>query len=79
MWKPAYRAVVAEEQIEELWRLTAEPTLCFDGDAAAAQAAADAHAAANPAPAPAAPADEAPAVEVAAEEAGDVGSWLFSK
>ena len=31
------------------------------------------------APAPAAPADEAPAVEVAAEEAGDVGSWLFSK
>ena len=32
------------------------------------------------APAPSAPADDAaPAVEVAAEEAGDVGSWLFSK
>ena len=31
------------------------------------------------APAPSAPADDAaPAVEVAAEEAGDVGSWLFS-
>ena len=33
------------------------------------------------APASSAPADDdaAPAVEVAAEEAGDVGSWLFSK
>ncbi|MEQ8355911.1 MAG: DNA primase [Kiloniellaceae bacterium] len=30
---------VTEEQIEELWRLTAEPTLCFDGDAAGQRAA----------------------------------------
>ena len=31
------------------------------------------------APAPSAPADDAAPVEVAAEAAGDVGSWLFSK
>jgi DNA primase len=30
---------LTEEQIEELWRLTAEPTLCFDGDAAGQRAA----------------------------------------
>jgi len=30
---------VTEEQIEELWRLTAEPVLCFDGDAAGQRAA----------------------------------------
>ncbi|MGF1595097.1 MAG: DNA primase [Kiloniellaceae bacterium] len=30
---------VTEEQIEELWRLCAEPTLCFDGDSAGQRAA----------------------------------------
>ncbi|MEO3428547.1 DNA primase [Pelagibius sp. CAU 1746] len=30
---------ITEEQIGELWRLTAEPTLCFDGDAAGQRAA----------------------------------------
>ena len=30
---------ITEEQIEELWRLTPEPTLCFDGDAAGQRAA----------------------------------------
>jgi len=30
---------LTEEQIGELWRLTAEPTLCFDGDAAGQRAA----------------------------------------
>ena len=30
---------ITEEQIEELWRLTAEPTLCFDGDPAGQRAA----------------------------------------
>ncbi|GAB4355544.1 MAG: DNA primase [Kiloniellaceae bacterium] len=30
---------LTEEQIEELWRLAAEPTLCFDGDAAGQRAA----------------------------------------
>jgi DNA primase len=30
---------LTEDQIEELWRLTAEPTLCFDGDAAGQRAA----------------------------------------
>jgi DNA primase len=30
---------LTEEQIEELWRLCAEPTLCFDGDAAGQRAA----------------------------------------
>jgi DNA primase len=36
------------EQMEELWRLTPEPVLCFDGDAAGARAAARAAAAALP-------------------------------
>jgi DNA primase len=31
---------LTEEQMEELWRLTPEPVLCFDGDAAGARAAA---------------------------------------
>ncbi|WP_340115619.1 DNA primase [Pelagibius sp. 7325] len=30
---------LTEDQIEELWRLAAEPTLCFDGDAAGQRAA----------------------------------------
>ncbi len=30
---------ITEEQIEELWRLVPEPTLCFDGDAAGQRAA----------------------------------------
>ena len=30
---------LTEEQLEELWKLTAEPTLCFDGDAAGQRAA----------------------------------------
>ena len=30
---------ITEEQIEELWRLAPEPTLCFDGDAAGQRAA----------------------------------------
>jgi DNA primase len=36
------------EQMEELWRLSAEPVLCFDGDAAGARAAARAAEAALP-------------------------------
>jgi DNA primase len=36
------------EQMEELWRLTPEPTLCFDGDAAGGRAAARAAEAALP-------------------------------
>lgn len=36
------------EQLEELWRLTPEPVLCFDGDAAGARAAARAAEAALP-------------------------------
>ncbi|MGG5817539.1 DNA primase [Falsiroseomonas sp. HW251] len=31
---------LTEEQLEELWRMTPEPILCFDGDAAGARAAA---------------------------------------
>ena len=31
---------LTEEQLEELWRLSPEPVLCFDGDAAGARAAA---------------------------------------
>jgi DNA primase len=31
---------LTEEQLEEIWRLTPEPVLCFDGDAAGARAAA---------------------------------------
>jgi len=31
---------LTEEQMEEIWRLTEEPVLCFDGDAAGARAAA---------------------------------------
>src|SRR6202042_2438224 len=31
---------LTEEQLEELWRLTPAPVLCFDGDAAGARAAA---------------------------------------
>jgi len=31
---------LAEEQLEELWRLAPDPTLCFDGDGAGARAAA---------------------------------------
>jgi DNA primase len=31
---------LTEEQMEELWRITPEPVLCFDGDAAGARAAA---------------------------------------
>jgi DNA primase len=31
---------LTEEQMEEIWRLTPEPVLCFDGDAAGARAAA---------------------------------------
>jgi DNA primase len=40
------------EQLEELWRLSPAPTLCFDGDAAGARAAARAAEAALPALAP---------------------------
>src|SRR3546814_10121620 len=38
---------LTEEQIEECWRLAAEPTLCFDGDAAGQRAALRARLAAN--------------------------------
>lgn len=44
--KPAFAPVaplgtaLTEEQLEEIWRLTPEPVLCFDGDAAGARAAA---------------------------------------
>jgi DNA primase len=44
--KPAFAAVaplgtaLTEDQLEEIWRLSPEPVLCFDGDAAGARAAA---------------------------------------
>jgi DNA primase len=44
--RPAFAPVaplgtaLTEEQLEEIWRLTPEPVLCFDGDAAGARAAA---------------------------------------
>jgi DNA primase len=44
--KPAFAPVaplgtaLTEEQLDEVWRLTPEPVLCFDGDAAGARAAA---------------------------------------
>jgi DNA primase len=40
---------LTEEQLQELWRLSPAPVLCFDGDAAGARAAARAAAAARPA------------------------------
>jgi DNA primase len=40
---------LTEEQLQELWRLSPTPTLCFDGDAAGARAAARAAEAALPA------------------------------
>jgi DNA primase len=43
---------LTSEQLEELWRLSPSPTLCFDGDAAGARAAARAAEAALPALAP---------------------------